>query len=112
MSKPKKKGEKENIVNRKSKQSYEEKICAHKNESCKYQVTIGYEQWYHVINADTCRKIGTSRLKETSKIVHCVSGEKKLYFKGKIMRDVTFRGKTLKVKVFILDNTINLFGID
>lgn len=55
-------------------------------------------------------KIGRLRLKEISKITHDVSG-KELHYKEEMLSDVTFPGKTLKAKTFVLKSGTYLYEI-
>ena len=36
----------------------------------------------------------------------------KIKFEGELITNVTFQGRTLKLKTFVLTNTENLFGTD
>ena len=36
----------------------------------------------------------------------------KIKFEGELITNVTFQGRTLKLKTFVLENKENLFGID
>ena len=54
-------------------------------------------------------KIGKPTLLVTKKIVCCVTG-KKIKFEGKFMTNVTLNEKTLKLRLFVMKNTNNLFG--
>ena len=50
-----------------------------------------------IIRENTCQKIGKLKLTHTKKVECGVSG-KKLHFKGEIMCNVSFVGKTVKAK--------------
>ena len=47
----------------------------------------------------------------SNKITSSVTGEK-INFKGELITTATFMGKTLKLKLFVLKNTNNLFSTD
>ena len=47
----------------------------------------------------------------TSKTARSVTGER-IKFEGEVITNVTLKGKTLKLKMFELKNTNNLFGTD
>ena len=62
-----------------------------------------------IINEETWKRIGRPLLTKTNKVARGVSG-KQLKFKGELLCDVSFLGKTLSSKVFVLQNSSNLFG--
>ncbi|MGX9987631.1 reverse transcriptase family protein, partial [Soonwooa purpurea] len=47
----------------------------------------------------------------TKKVARSVTGER-IKFEGEVITNVTLKGKTLKLKMFVLRNTNNLFGTD
>ena len=64
-----------------------------------------------IINTETCIKIGRPWLKKTEKVSRGISG-RKLHFQGEFSCNISFVGKTLKSKVYVLQNASNLFGTD
>lgn len=64
-----------------------------------------------IINTATWIKIGRPLLKKTEKVARGISG-RKLHFQGEFSCNISFVGKTLKSKVYVLQNASNLFGTD
>ena len=64
-----------------------------------------------IINTETWIKIGRLLLKKTEKVAGGISG-RKLHFQGEFSCNISFVGKTLKSKVYVLQNVSNLFGTD
>ena len=64
-----------------------------------------------IINTETWIKIGRPLLKKTEKVARRISG-KKLHFQGEFSCNVSFVCKTLKSKVYVLQNDSDLFGKD
>ena len=64
-----------------------------------------------IISTETWIKIGRPLLKKTEKVAHGISG-RKLHFQDKFSCNISFVGKTLKSKVYVLQNASNLFGTD
>ena len=60
-----------------------------------------------IINTETWIKIGRPLLKKTEKVAHGISG-RKLHFQGEFSCNISFVGKTLKSKVYVLQNASNL----
>ena len=54
-----------------------------------------------IINTETWIKIGRPLLKRTEKVAHGISG-RKLHFQGEFSSNISFVGKTLKSKVYVL----------
>ena len=52
-----------------------------------------------------------NRLKKTEKVAGGISG-RKLHFQGEFSSNISFVVKTLKSKVYVLQNASNLFGTD
>ena len=53
-------------------------------------------------------KLGMPTMIKSSKI----SIRGKIKFEGELIINATFNGKTLKLELFVLKNTLNLFGTD
>ena len=64
-----------------------------------------------IINIETWIKVGRPLLKKTEKMARGISG-RKLHFQGEFSCYISFVGKTLKSKVYVLENASNLFGTD
>ena len=64
-----------------------------------------------ILSHRTWCKIGKPRMLKTKKIARSVTGEK-IKFEGEVTTNVTLKGKTKKLKMYILRNTNNLFGTD
>ena len=64
-----------------------------------------------IINHHTWCKIGKLRMMRTKKVARSVTGER-IRFEGEVTTNITLKGKTLKLKMFVLRNTNNLFGTD
>ena len=64
-----------------------------------------------IINLPTWIKLGRPTMLRSSKIARSVTGEK-LQFEGEVITNVTLKNKTLKLKMFVLRDTNNLFGTD
>lgn len=63
-----------------------------------------------IINLHTWKKLGKPTLMKTKKIVKSVTGEK-IQFIGELVTNVTLNKKTQKVKLFVMENTMNLLGM-
>lgn len=79
------------------------------NKSVEFQLDSGSD--LTIINLETWKRLGKPTMIKSSKIARSVTGEK-IKFKGELIANTTFNGKTLKLKLFILKNTNNLFGTD
>ena len=64
-----------------------------------------------ILNIHMWRKLGKPTMLKSNKIASSITGEN-INFKGKLITTATFMGKTLKLKLFVLKNTNNLFGTD
>ena len=64
-----------------------------------------------IINLQTWRKLDRPIIKMTSKTAQTVTGNK-IKFDGEIIIPVSLNSITKKLKVFVLKNTENLFGLD
>ena len=64
-----------------------------------------------IINYATYKRIGKPLMIKPTKIARSVTGEK-IYFEGETIVDVSLKGKSKKLKVFVLRNASNLFGTD
>lgn len=64
-----------------------------------------------IINKDTWERIGTPILTLLKRIALSVTGHK-FKFKGEFTAGVSFYGKTLKAKTFVIEKTYSLFGTD
>ena len=64
-----------------------------------------------IINHHTWCKIGKPRMMRTKKVARSVTGER-IRFEGEVTTNVTLNEKTLKLGMFVLRNTNNLFGTD
>ena len=79
------------------------------NNKVKLQLDTGSD--ILIINEETWKKVGKFLLKKTDMVAHGVSG-KKLNFKGIFTCNISFVGKTLKSKVIVQQNILNLFRMD
>ncbi|XP_026441989.1 uncharacterized protein K02A2.6-like, partial [Papaver somniferum] len=79
------------------------------NKNVKLQLDSGSD--LSIINHHTWCKIGKPTLMRTKKVARSVTGER-IKFEGEVITNVTLKGKTLKLKMFVLRNTNNLFGTD
>ena len=77
------------------------------SKSIKLQLDSGLDVM--IINLHT--KLGKLTTIITNKIARSVTGEK-IKFLGKLIKNVTFKEKTLKLKMIVMRNTHNLFGTD
>ena len=64
-----------------------------------------------LINEPTWKNIGWLTLVKTKKIAHDITGNK-LKFVVECYANVTYRGKTLKLKGFVMNRTQKLFAIE
>ena len=64
-----------------------------------------------ILNHHTWCKIGKLRITRTKKVACSVTGER-IRFESEVTTSVTLKIKTLKLKMFVLRNTNNLFGTD
>ena len=79
------------------------------DKDVKLQLDSGSE--LSIINHHTWCKIGKPKMMRTKKVSHSVTGER-IRFEGEVTTNVTLKGKTLKLKMYVLRNTNNLFGMD
>ena len=79
------------------------------NKLVRFQLHSGSD--LSIINIQTWRKLNRQIIKMTSKMAQMVTGDK-IKFEGEIIIPVSLNGITKKLKVFILKNTENLFGLD
>ena len=79
------------------------------NKSVKFQLDLGSD--LTLINLQPWKRLGKPTMIKSYKIARSVTGEK-IKFKGGLIINTTLNGKTLKLKLFILKNTNNLFGTD
>ena len=64
-----------------------------------------------IINYHTWCRIGRPKMLKTKKMARSVTRHK-INFEGEVTANVTLKGKTKKLKMYILKNTNNLFGTD
>ena len=64
-----------------------------------------------LVNEYTWKKVGRLTLFKIEKIAHGIAGNR-LKFVGEYYTNVTFMGKTLKLKGFVMYCTQNLFSMD
>ena len=76
------------------------------NKSVKFQLDSGSD--LTIINLQTWKRLGKPTMVKSSKI----SNREKIKFEGELIINTIFNGKTLKLKLFVLKNTNNLFGTD
>ena len=57
------------------------------------------------------KRIGKPTMMKTTKSARSVTGDK-IKFEGELITNIMFKGKTLKLKVYIMKTTNNLFGSD
>ena len=62
-----------------------------------------------IISESTWKKIGKLKLIHYEKVASNVSSKK---FQGEVICNVSFGGKAVKVKIYIFNNTSDLFGTD
>ena len=79
------------------------------NKSVLFQLDSGSD--LSIINLQTWRKLNRPIIKITSKTARMVTGDK-IKFEGEIIIPVSLNGISKKLKVFVLNNTVNLFGSD
>ena len=79
------------------------------NKEVKFKLDTGSN--VTLINEKTWKKIGRQTLLKTEKIAYGITGNK-LEFVGQCYTNVTFMGKTLKSKGFIMNRTQYLFGLN
>ena len=79
------------------------------NQDVKLQLDSGSD--LSIININTWKKIGRPTMLRTNKVARSVTGEK-INFEGEVISKVTLKNKTLKLRMFVLKNTGNLFGTD
>ena len=77
------------------------------NKNIKLQLDYGSD--LTIINLYTWKKLGKPTLLRSNKMPISVT-RKKLKFEGELITNVTFQGRTLKLKMFVLKNIENLFG--
>ena len=78
-------------------------------KSVKLQLDTGSD--ISIINVETWKRIGCPTLEKSYKLARGVSG-RRLNFHGEFNCNISFVGKTLKTKVYVLQNSANLFGTD
>lgn len=64
-----------------------------------------------IINYNTWCKIGKPKMRQTNRVAHSVTGER-IRFEGEVTTNVTLKGKTLTLKMFVLKKSNNLFRTD
>ena len=79
------------------------------NKKIKLQLDSGSD--FTIINLLTWKKLGKATLLRFNKKARYVLWEK-IKFEGELITHVIFQGRTLKLKMFVLRNTENLFGTD
>ena len=79
------------------------------NKNIKLQLDYGSN--LTIINLHILKKLGKSTLLRSNKMARSMTKEK-IKFEGELITNVTFQGRTLKLKMFVLKNTENLFGTD
>ena len=79
------------------------------NKNIKLQFDCGSD--LTIINLHTWKKLGKPTLLRYNKLARSVTREK-IKFERELITNITFQGRTLKLKTFISKNTENLFITD
>lgn len=79
------------------------------NKKVKIQLDSGSD--ISIINTQIWENLGKPTLLKSNKIARTVTG-KRINFVGEIWVNINFNNKTIKMKIFVMKNTNNLFGTD